>query len=436
MLALYDLCAVLTPCGPLRALIALAQVRRDPIPGLLYEADVGTSGADRPRDTFVTNRGAVGPPLTGADRQSGPAATSAAAAGPHDSRPAAPALRVQTAAPIAASAHTPSRSPHGPSSPAGYTMVDMSSRRSANGRGAPPPADADAAAAAAPSSSTAGVRVSSLSALPINRVMVGAATAPTVAARGDDGADSYSALPDRAAPSVPATATAALGGSSNGGFGDAAAAPHRRAATTSPSHGVSDVAAVRVGGRTVHGAHRPLQTEVGILSETAIAAGAGVANHPHPYHRTGHDADNDASPSVVKPPRSTGSGGGASPAGGPTVGAARSGGDGAPHVSPTQGEGGDDGGGEGDRSIKLGLGDFVFYSVLVSRAALFDVSTMAACFVAVIMGLGSTLFLLGIMKKALPALPISIFLGVAFYFLTRLVVTPFIVEMSLNAVGI
>jgi presenilin 1 len=89
-----------------------------------------------------------------------------------------------------------------------------------------------------------------------------------------------------------------------------------------------------------------------------------------------------------------------------------------------------------DRSIKLGLGDFVFYSVLVSRAALFDVSTMAACFVSVIMGLGSTLFLLGVFKKALPALPISIFLGVAFYFLTRLVVTPMIVELTLNAVGV
>jgi hypothetical protein len=40
---------------------------------------------------------------------------------------------------------------------------------------------------------------------------------------------------------------------------------------------------------------------------------------------------------------------------------------------------------EEDRSIKLGLGDFVFYSVLVSRAALFDISSMAACFVAIIM---------------------------------------------------
>ena len=37
-LALYDLCAVLTPCGPLKALVKLAQERKDPIPGLLYEA--------------------------------------------------------------------------------------------------------------------------------------------------------------------------------------------------------------------------------------------------------------------------------------------------------------------------------------------------------------------------------------------------------------
>ena len=91
---------------------------------------------------------------------------------------------------------------------------------------------------------------------------------------------------------------------------------------------------------------------------------------------------------------------------------------------------------EEDRSIKLGLGDFVFYSVLVSRAALYDVSTMAACFVSVLMGLGGTLFLLGLFKKALPALPISIFLGVAAYFMTRLVVTPLIIELTLNALGI
>jgi len=93
-------------------------------------------------------------------------------------------------------------------------------------------------------------------------------------------------------------------------------------------------------------------------------------------------------------------------------------------------------GGPEERSIKLGLGDFVFYSVLVSRAALYDASTMAACLVAVLMGLGGTLFLLSLFKMALPALPISIFLGVTFYFLTRMVVTPMIAELSLNGLGV
>ncbi|RYG53713.1 hypothetical protein EON66_08135 [archaeon] len=57
LLALYDLCAVLTPCGPLRALINLAQKRQDPIPGLLYEANVGpvNEDADHVRDTFVSS---------------------------------------------------------------------------------------------------------------------------------------------------------------------------------------------------------------------------------------------------------------------------------------------------------------------------------------------------------------------------------------------
>ncbi|KAI9093573.1 hypothetical protein K1719_027022 [Acacia pycnantha] len=85
-----------------------------------------------------------------------------------------------------------------------------------------------------------------------------------------------------------------------------------------------------------------------------------------------------------------------------------------------------------DRGIKLGLGDFVFYSVLVGRAAMYDLMTVYACYLAIISGLGCTLILLSVCRRALPALPISIALGVIFYFLTRLLMEPFIVGAASN----
>jgi len=45
LLAVYDLCAVLTPCGPLKLLVGIMQERNAPLPGLLYEANVGGGGA-------------------------------------------------------------------------------------------------------------------------------------------------------------------------------------------------------------------------------------------------------------------------------------------------------------------------------------------------------------------------------------------------------
>ncbi|WOK93643.1 presenilin-like protein [Canna indica] len=84
------------------------------------------------------------------------------------------------------------------------------------------------------------------------------------------------------------------------------------------------------------------------------------------------------------------------------------------------------------RGIRLGLGDFVFYSVLVGRAAMYDLMTVYACYLAIIAGLGCTLILLSICRHALPALPISITLGIGFYFLTRLLLEPFVVGASAN----
>ena len=80
-------------------------------------------------------------------------------------------------------------------------------------------------------------------------------------------------------------------------------------------------------------------------------------------------------------------------------------------------------------TIRLGLGDFIFYSVLVSKAAIFSWTTFCATTLAITCGLGLTLLLLAWHAKALPALPISIFLGVTFYLTTRHLLQPWIEEV-------
>lgn len=83
-------------------------------------------------------------------------------------------------------------------------------------------------------------------------------------------------------------------------------------------------------------------------------------------------------------------------------------------------------------AIKLGLGDFIFYSVLVAHAAMHDLLTAFASFTAIVAGLGMTLVLLGLHQKALPALPISIALGLVLYGCTRLLVEPVVLSTTVG----
>lgn len=80
-------------------------------------------------------------------------------------------------------------------------------------------------------------------------------------------------------------------------------------------------------------------------------------------------------------------------------------------------------------AFKLGLGDFIFYSLLVGRASTSSFVAWVACYCMVLMGLVGTLSSLLLWRgklPALPALPISIFLGVATFFLSKYLEAPFV----------
>mmetsp|Transcript_35837 Transcript_35837/g.94158 ORF Transcript_35837/g.94158 Transcript_35837/m.94158 type:complete len:321 (+) Transcript_35837:136-1098(+) len=84
--------------------------------------------------------------------------------------------------------------------------------------------------------------------------------------------------------------------------------------------------------------------------------------------------------------------------------------------------------------IKLGLGDFVFYAVLVGRASYGGSAVLLACAVAILAGLCATLALLPILQRVLPALPISIAVGIIIYFLACGTLTPLSNEAAIRHV--
>jgi presenilin 1 len=79
-----------------------------------------------------------------------------------------------------------------------------------------------------------------------------------------------------------------------------------------------------------------------------------------------------------------------------------------------------------EHSLKLGVGDFVFYSVLVGRSSLYDWITTIGTIISVFAGLVMTIMILVIKKRPLPALPISILLGILVFLVTSLTLSPMI----------
>ncbi|GAB5363445.1 hypothetical protein AAMO2058_000883600 [Amorphochlora amoebiformis] len=82
--------------------------------------------------------------------------------------------------------------------------------------------------------------------------------------------------------------------------------------------------------------------------------------------------------------------------------------------------------------FRLGLGDFVFYGVLVARSMFLDSNTTLSCCLAVSMGLVLTIIITRSAKtlSAIPALPVSVVFGFVFYVLTPLVVNPYLERLT------
>ncbi|CAM9628574.1 unnamed protein product, partial [Ectocarpus sp. 8 AP-2014] len=350
VLALYDLCAVLTPCGPLKALVNLMQEYEEPMPGLLYEAEL-PAGPPRRRRPENDRRA----PSQQQARREQPGATG----GPQED-----------------DASSLLRAPVGTATGGGGLADSAGGGDEKGGRGADdetPAASvsAEAAAVVVPQSSSPGGDHSS-------------ARRP--------GADSAGASESVAAPLLElvesGTAAVAVGDASADGSGtrsgrEQVSSPRARGAAAPPA------------------------------ASGDLDSGAAVSPPPRRGNAAsqrfgGASAEGDA---LIQSPR----------------------GDGRSRRRRSRAAAGaenDEDEEEMGVSIKLGLGDFVFYSVLVSKAALYGFTAWAACVVVIVFGLGATLVLLAVYRMALPALPISIGFGTVFYLLTRFSIQPYVEALN------
>jgi hypothetical protein len=87
-----------------------------------------------------------------------------------------------------------------------------------------------------------------------------------------------------------------------------------------------------------------------------------------------------------------------------------------------------------DTKMELGLGDFWFYGILMTRAARLGWDISILCLFAVVLGLALTLFLLDSVERPMPALPISLTLGIAMFAAAVTWVRPFL--ESIRAAGL
>ncbi|XP_037579461.2 presenilin-2 [Dermacentor silvarum] len=143
------------------------------------------------------------------------------------------------------------------------------------------------------------------------------------------------------------------------------------------------------------------------------------AVQPHHYHGEGGAADREDAPLPVLPP---------------PAGVHRCRHHGRAHrrrAERHQGERESSAEMSGDRGMKMGLGDFIFYSVLVGKASRHGTAlTVIACYLSIIVGILLTLSLLVYFQKPLPALPFSIGLGIVAYFSSFHLAEPFINDVS------